>query len=232
MPPVMSNVFESQRELQKRWVRTALDKLRLTPTELARRIGVVPSTLNRYLNSPQASNFLSKRTIQAIASVADIDTPDFLFRNGRARAAASRTPLQAAPVPPFSSGEKDLPVLGHARAGQGALFMDNGQAQSYIERPWFLVGVSKAYAVYVNDESMEPVYRHGETLYIDPSRPVRRGDDVVVQLGSDEAYIKRLVSITDDLVRCEQYNPAQTINFPRNEVTAIHLVAAALRIRI
>lgn len=60
------------RDETKAWVRAVLAHVRMKPTELARRIDRVPSTLNRFLNDPGADHNLSDDTISRIAEVAGV----------------------------------------------------------------------------------------------------------------------------------------------------------------
>lgn len=128
-------------------------------------------------------------------------------------------------------GEDDLPIRGHVKAGQQGFFMDNGELQGRTERPGILRGVREAYATRVHDVSMEPVLRHGFLLWVDPSRPVSPGDEVVVQLEDGQAFIKTLVRRTAKVIRCKQYNPPKEIEYESVEVKNIHLVVGSTRVR-
>jgi phage repressor protein C with HTH and peptisase S24 domain len=123
-----------------------------------------------------------------------------------------------------------LPVYGVAMGGDDGKFELNGQTVDRIAAPPGLRGATDAYAVYVVGESMEPRYYAGETVYVHPGKPVRKGDFVVVQLNpkSDgEPYaglIKRLVAHSDVKVVVEQFNPPRRIEFDRSQVGAIHRI--------
>ena len=130
-----------------------------------------------------------------------------------------------------SAGYRDLPVLGHGEAGREGFFLDNGIVQSYVERPWFLMGNANGYAVYVHDASMEPVYRHGNMLYVDPSRPVGRDDDVVIELGDGRAFVKRFVTRRRGTILVRQFNPIQELEFAESEVRAMHMVVGSMNVR-
>ena len=100
---------------------------------------------------------------------------------------------------------------------------------SFTDLPGKLVGVTNAYAVYVDGTAMEPRYFPGETLHINPHKPARHGDFVAVHLvdqndGSIYAVIKRFISRSDTDVVVEQYNPAKKITYPLNSVKAIHVI--------
>lgn len=54
------------------WLRAILSSKGWKPTELARRAKLAPSTINRFMNSPDADHVMSTRSLQAIANVAGV----------------------------------------------------------------------------------------------------------------------------------------------------------------
>jgi phage repressor protein C with HTH and peptisase S24 domain len=202
-------------------------------TNLARRAGVSSTTLTRFHNDPRYTNSLSARTLKKLSDVTGIPLPASLGGASGGSPSTNSFPLSgtlnthAVPQP----GPRDLPVVGHARGGQEGYFFDNGIVESYVERPWFLLGQSSAYAVYVNDGSMEPVMRHGQLVYVSPTVPPTPGDDVVVQLSDGQGLIKRLFRRTARHLVLEQYNPAKRLEIPMGQVRSAHLVVAVLKVR-
>ena len=150
----------------------------------------------------------------------------------RKKVAGSRVTPAPPPVSDARPNKRDLPVYGQARAGRDGFDLPAGaEAMSHIARPFFLDGVGTAYAVYVNGDSMEPRFRHGELLFVDPSRPPKRGDDVVVQvIFGDEicGFAKRFVSASDATTTLHQFNPETDIFHPTSDVKAVHLVVGSL----
>src|SRR3546814_4605937 len=69
----------------------------------------------------------------------------------------------------------------------------------YARRPPSIDSNRKSYALYITGESMEPRYRAGDLVYVDPRRAPSIGDDVIVQLvgevnpGADPAEIKHVL---------------------------------------
>ena len=124
------------------------------------------------------------------------------------------------------AGPRDLPILGYVKAGGLGFFIGNGERQGVTVRPESLRDVATAYAVRVHDESMKPVVRPGNLLYVDPTRPVKPGDLVVIQLDDGQAFIKHLVRRTERAVICEQYNPAGEVKYAPGKVQAVHVVVA------
>jgi len=197
-------------------------------TNLARRAGVSSTTLTRFHNDPRYTNSLSARTLKKLSDVTGIPLPPSLGGSANsAQAPSGVLNTHAVPQP----GPRDLPVVGNVRGGQEGYFFDNGLIQSYVERPWFLLGQSNAYAVYVNDGSMDPALRHGQLIYVSPTVPPTPGDDVVVQLNDGQGLIKRLLRRTARHLVLEQFNPAKRLEIPMGTVRAVHLVVAVLKVR-
>ena len=152
-----------------------------------------------------------------------------------AAAALAKDSVTPAPPPPANAAQtniKDLPQYGQARAGRDGFHLPAGaEAMSYIARPFFLADVGSAFAVYCNGDSMEPRYRHGELLFVDPSRPPKRGDDVVIQVavgGEICGYVKRFVGASDETTTVHQLNPDRVIKYPTADVRAVHLIVGSL----
>ncbi len=99
-----------------------------------------------------------------------------------------------------------------------------------LVRPPALRGQSGLYAIYFHGESMEPRFEAGEVGIVDPQRPVRNGDYVLVQLNagdSDEVVsvlVKRLVRQNADEIVLEQFNPSVTFSVPKSRVARVHRI--------
>lgn len=131
---------------------------------------------------------------------------------------------------PPQIGASDLPVLGTAVGGQDGFFDLNGQVKDYIERPQQLFGIADAYAIYIEENSMEPRYMPGEVVYVHPGRPLTMGCFVVVQLRPEHedepprAFIKQLLRRTPEKIVLGQFNPVREIEFDARDVVSIHRV--------
>lgn len=131
------------------------------------------------------------------------------------------------------SRDYSLPVLGQVAGGPNGRFILNGSEVGRVFTPPMLEGVEGAYAVRVYGTSMEPRYMAGETVWINPHEPVRQGDDVVVQLLTDEehgreSYIKQFISRSSKVIRLWQHNPEEDetkeLAFDTNLVFSIHKI--------
>lgn len=126
----------------------------------------------------------------------------------------------------------DLPLRGVA-AGRpetgGFSFEDT---TDYVRRPPGLAGANKAYSLQIVGHSMEPRYEHGDLIFVNPARLPRAGDDIVVVVQrseheDQEAFVKRLVRQTSDRLVCKQYNPAQELEWPLEQIVMVHRIVPA-----
>ncbi|WP_017993903.1 LexA family transcriptional regulator [Rhizobium leguminosarum] len=130
-------------------------------------------------------------------------------------------------------GDQSLPLLGQTVAGPNGRFVLNGTEVGRVFTPPMLEGVEGAYAVRVYGTSMEPRYYAGETVWLNPHEPVRQGDDVVVQIITDEengreSYIKRFISKSAKATRLWQHNPDEgernELEFETDKVFSVHKI--------
>jgi len=203
-------------------------------TAIARRAGLASTTVTRFMNEPDVRHVLSARSIAKIAAASGVPVPPEL--GGSAPLLADGEPgrreFMVAPMSMPPPGPRDLPIRGHAKGGTNeAYFFEQGVVQAYVERPWFLMGVPAAYAVYIQNDSMEPVFRHGHLAYVNPSVPPSPGDDVVIHLKDGQGFVKRLVRRTARALIVEQFNPARELDWPMDKIDAVHLIVASLRVR-
>ncbi|HIC28855.1 MAG TPA: helix-turn-helix transcriptional regulator, partial [Rhodospirillales bacterium] len=75
------------------------------------------------------------------------------------------------------------------------------------EIPFPGLGDPQAYALEISGDSMEPVYRDGDTVIVSPEANIRRGDRVVVKTKSGEVMVKLLVRQTTHKVDLKSLNP-------------------------
>lgn len=129
-----------------------------------------------------------------------------------------------------------IPLYGHAVGGQDGEFVLNGNQLDHITAPPSLSALKGAYAVTVAGESMEPRYEDGETVYVDPTKRVVKGNYVVAQIRYDDhggaplAYIKKFVRRTDHELVLEQFNPPKQLVFPGKSVVSVHYIVMGGRV--
>ncbi|MDK9721675.1 MAG: helix-turn-helix transcriptional regulator [Rhodospirillales bacterium] len=199
----------------------ALDRLAfkhgLTASGLARKAGLDPTTFNKSKRaSPEgklrwpSTESVSKVLTATGASIAEfvnlIDNPD------------------------ETGAVQRIPLIGLAQAGSDGYFDDAGYptGAGWDEIPFPEMGDSRAYALEISGNSMEPLYREGDTIIVSPAAQVRRADRVVVKTIEGEVMVKQLLRRTAKFVDLQSINsehPNRTL--PVEEVVLIHRVVWA-----
>jgi phage repressor protein C with HTH and peptisase S24 domain len=172
-------------------------------------------------------------------SFANTSAPHILFGAGEDPVEVRRAPLPPSEISapfPFEYGRKRLPVYGRGRGGpddDAGMFVFNGETLAEVLAPPSLEHVTGAYAIYMAGTSMEPRYIAGEVLHINPHKPVRRDDFVVIQLHAGEGeppvgYVKQFISRSPRETIVRQLNPApgeeEILHYPTAEVVSIHKI--------
>jgi phage repressor protein C with HTH and peptisase S24 domain len=180
---------------------TAIDALAqrngLSPSGLARRSGLDPTTFNkskRYAADGRP-RWPSTESIAKILRATNTSIND-LFSHGSQ---------------PVSTGEGiAVPLLGDARAGFDPTATPD-DAIMLPSPPRVVTFPDKRYeplfALEVTGDSMEPLYRNGDVLFIAPNAKTQPGDRVVVKLKNDEVIVKVLKSADDAGMSFHAVNP-------------------------
>jgi len=192
----------------------------LSASGLARRAGLDATAFNpskrvgpdgraRWPSTESVSKVLAatKTSLDAFASLVSGETAGF-------RAAAAK------PV-------RRMPLIGLAQAGSAGYFDDGGFPSG---AGWDEISVPEvpdpnAYALEISGESMEPVFRDGDTIIVSPAAPVRRGDRVVVRTRGGEVMAKELLRRSARKVELASLNPLHPgYSFDLTELTWMHRI--------
>jgi len=113
--------------------------------------------------------------------------------------------LQMSEEPPGQT----VPLLGLAQAGTGGFFDSAGfpAGQGWDEISLPTPGEGGIYALEVQGDSMEPLYREGDRIVVSPTEQVRRGDRVVVKTRDGEVMAKVLHRQTGRQIELHSLNP-------------------------
>ena len=105
---------------------------------------------------------------------------------------------------------RTVPLLGLAQAGTGGFFDSAGfpAGQGWDEISLPSPGEGGIYALEVQGDSMEPLYREGDRIVVSPTEQVRRGDRVVVKTRDGEVMAKILFRQTGKQIELRSINPA------------------------
>lgn len=117
-----------------------------------------------------------------------------------------------------SAAGRAIPIVGMARAGADGFFDEQGFPVGADETVRFPdLGEDRVYALEIAGDSMEPMYRAGDVVIVQPGAAVRRGDRVVVRTSAGEVMAKLIGRRNEQMVELVSLNPAHT---PRELRTA------------
>lgn len=115
---------------------------------------------------------------------------------------------------PTSAG-RAIPIVGMARAGADGFFDEGGFPVGADETVRFPdLGDERVYALEIAGDSMEPVFRAGDIVIVQPGAAVRRGDRVVVRTRAGEVMAKvlgRRNEQTTELFSCNPAHPPRVL---------------------
>ena len=167
----------------------------LTPSGLARAAGLDPTTFNKSKReAPDGKpRWPSTESVSLALTATDTSFDEFAA-------------LMAGK--PGSAG-RAVPVVGLARAGADGFFDEAGFPVGAEETVRFPnLGDDRVYALEIAGDSMEPVFREGDIVIVQPGAAVRRGDRVVVRTHAGEVMAKTLGRRNDQTIDLLSLNPA------------------------
>lgn len=120
-----------------------------------------------------------------------------------------------------------VPLIGMAKAGARGFFDDSGfpAGSGWDEIGFPDLADEHAYALEVNGDSMQPVYRDGDRIVVSPAASLRRGDRVVVKTLSGEVMAKQLARMTAQRIELKSLNPDYEDRvFAMSEIVFMHRI--------
>ncbi|WP_430910809.1 S24 family peptidase [Methylobacterium sp. sgz302541] len=180
---------------------TAIDRLAerhgFSPSGLARRAGLDATSFNRSkrIGPDGRKRWPSTESVSKVLAATNATLDDFL---------RLIEPRESAP-------RMTIPLVGMTQAGSGRLFTDEGMpagGPGWEEIEFPDLGEDRAFALEVQGDSMQPLYRDGDILIVSPSADLRKGDRVVVRLREGEVLAKELKRRTARTIELVSLNPA------------------------
>lgn len=141
----------------------------------------------------------------------------------------SPSAMVSVPAPLLAlSQQRMIPVRSAARGGiEQEMFLEDGPID-HRPCPSFVAHVRDAYAIYVVGDSMVPMYRPGQILYVNPHKPLLSGRGVVVTKTNKAVLIKELVRVGARGLVLREYCPAlREFSIPQDEIAEAHCVVGA-----
>jgi len=174
----------------------------LSPSGLARRAGLDPTSFNlsKRRTADGKSRWPSTESLAKVLEATGAALEDFSALVTGARTIPERS----------SRARTRIPLIGMAQAGASGFFDDGGYPAG---AGWDVVELPattdpNAYALSISGNSMEPVYRDGDTIIVSPAAPVRTGDRVVARDVHGAVMAKLLSRRTAGRIELTSLNPA------------------------
>lgn len=165
-----------------------------SPSGLARAAGLDPTTFNKSKREAPDGRprWPSTESLARALAAAETSWDDF-----------------AALVAGRPGAGRAIPIVGMARAGADGFFDESGFPIGADETVRFPdLGEDRVYALEIAGDSMEPMYRAGDIVIVQPGAAVRRGDRVVVRTRAGEVMAKVLGRRNEQMVELLSLNPA------------------------
>ena len=165
----------------------------LSASALARAAGLDPTTFNRSKREGPDGRprWPSTESLARALAAAETNWDDF-----------------AALIAGRPGAGRAIPVVGMARAGADGFFDEAGFPVGAEETVHFPdLGEDRVYALEIAGDSMEPMYRAGDIVIVQPGAAVRRGDRVVVRTRAGEVMAKVLGRKNDQTIELLSLNP-------------------------
>lgn len=218
------------------YLKKALADKGLSQETVAKLVGVTPQAVNQWCRGktmplrPTLAKLaaLLGTTVEMLTSLdaGDVIQPANVSSLDPHTRSADAVPSNVEPAPQEGPvlGRADMPVFASAEGGDGEVLVTY-EPIDYIRRPAFLEHVRDAFAMYVVNDSMSPRFEPGDLLLVNPGKPVRPRDDVLVVLSADgvehRMLVKRLVKRTREKVVLQQFNPRGEFSLPADQVVQL-----------
>lgn len=170
----------------------------LTPSGLARAAGLDPTAFNKSkrAGADGRPRWPSTESLARALAATGSSLPEF------AALASGRS----------SAPGRAIPIVGLAKAGADGFFDDSGFPVGAAETVRFPDFVDeRVYALEISGDSMEPLFRAGDVVIVQPGASVRRGDRVVVRTRAGEVMAKQLGRRVEEGVELVSLNPAYPV---------------------
>ncbi|AGA64118.1 Phage repressor [Liberibacter crescens BT-1] len=187
----------------------------LTPSGLARKAGLDPTSFNKSKRlGPEGRNrWPSTESIAKVLEATGESIYQFLEWD-----LSEEQLLKESKDNDFQK-LKTIPLLNFPQKSSGGFF-DNGgfptgDQWSSVEFPDISCPHNGIYAIQIQDDSMLPLYRNGDTLILNAAAQVNSGDRILIKPKEGDVSAKILINRNErsvDLIPLNSFNPIHTIN--------------------
>lgn len=224
--PRMENTIQQR-------IRERLEALDLTPEQASRKAGLDKTYLRKLFERPSASP--RGNTLEALAKALDVDIAQLISTGDsvveKVSSDLTNNDVKTANVNPPSRQvmPNDVPVLGTAAGSMEGAFQLVDGVIDYVRRPPALMNSRDIYSIFVEGSSMYPEHKHGDLRFINPHKPARVGDSIVIQIKNNgrltyDAMIGHLVKRTATQLVIGKLNPEMSLTYSLDDIVSVHKV--------
>lgn len=233
-PKVTKNLMSNE------WIGERLRALKKTKGSLAHVLGIDPARISEIIGGrrnvqmaeiPLMAEMLEMSTSQLVALLAPKRSNAAVSLKIADLPASTETDgafARIAEPSPMIELLRNLPILGTSVFGENGAFSLKDDIVDYGERIPSLIHAKNAYGLYMQGDSMSPRFEEGWLLQVNPNRPTRPGDSVVLRVkdqhSSVVAYVKTLVSRDASALKARQFYPERILEWPQDRILSIHRI--------
>lgn len=210
-------VFMDDDTTNWRAVKAKLEEMgRGAQAELGRRLKMDPAQLNRTLKSNGEPKVSQNQVIERFFDEAS---------STEGLAITSERQTFAAPA------GRQTPVYGYAAASDGPdgrIAFNSGDVLEWIELPAGMQPPGDVFVARAIGSSMYPRIFDGEMLVVRRAVPPRRDKEAIFEFKDGTAVVKTYKGARDGRLFGQQYNPEKLLDWPADEIKAVHDVWAKL----
>lgn len=131
--------------------------------------------------------------------------------------------------------QKDLPVYkllpGDAVPGGKAEDYPVGNFDALDHKVFrlpYLLGIKSAFALQIASDENAPKYRKGDLVFINPDKPISKGNPIVLISEKNEVIIGELTEWDDTMIVVKNFKSEKTAKFSRKELQASYPIICTL----
>ena len=220
--------------MDKKWLKQQLyARGRGAQAALAAHLGLSASVTNKLINGDRRIMADEADRIRQFLEAGEGDGQSLLPLGpltGLGTGSLARAPLPARPAQGFAPDRPDIPVWASAAAGDedGTILLTDSPID-YIRRSETMVGVANPFAFYIVGDSMLERFEQGDQAVVNPSLPLRPGDDCIfINQAADGTLfglVKRLLRAGTDHWRVRQLNPRRDFDLSKKKWSRAYRIA-------
>ncbi len=172
-------------EIIWRGIDALADKYNMTPSGMARKAGLDPTTFNKSkrVSADGRARWPNTESLSRILEATGADFADFVaLTDGH----ETVPPVCQVPILSFGQARDCGNFDGHGR-------LNNGGWDSV---PVNMLQQQNAFALAIDNNVMAPVYRAGDIIVLSPDARINRGDRVVMKTGTGEIMAKQMLRVS------------------------------------